>query len=258
MNCEQANRLIDALHDEELDVVQQVEVESHVRGCTVCSTRFETAGAVSATIRAAAPRYEAPPELLRRLVAIEAPRAHPVAAQHFRWQRWAGLAAAAIVLLVAGVVIGVTQSGRGSAEALAQDVVAAHVRSLMADHLVDVESSDRHTVKPWFEGKLDFAPPVKDLAAEGFPLIGGRLDYIAGRPAAALVYRHDRHTINLFVSRAQDARAVDLHRPAQPNGYSMVEWRQDGLSFCAVGTLNIDDLTAFANEFRRAPVMQPR
>jgi anti-sigma factor RsiW len=248
MNCEQAGRLIGALHDEELDVVQQVEVESHVRGCAACSTRFEAAEALSAAIRAAAPRYEPPPELLRRLAAIEPPRGDRVVARPLKWQRWAGLAAAAILLLVCGITIGVMQSRRagGGADALVQDVVAAHVRSLMADHLVDVASSDRHTVKPWFEGKLDFAPPVVDLTEEGFPLIGGRLEYLAGHPAAAIVYRRGQHTINLLVSPANGAASGEP-QTSQTDGYSVIRWRAGGLDHVAVSTLNADDLAKFVS-----------
>ena len=130
-------------------------------------------------------------------------------------------------------------------DVIVEAVVDDHVRSLMADHLFDVQSSDRHTVKPWFQGKLDFSPPVADVTASGFPLVGGRLDYVDGRPAAALVYRRQQHTINLFVSPAVTAPEPIESRTVR--GFHVRHWSRDGMSFWAISDLNDRELNDFVN-----------
>ena len=135
---------------------------------------------------------------------------------------------------------------RSGPVALTDELVTGHVRSLMVDHLTDVAASDRHTVKPWFNGKLDFAPPVADLAKGNFPLTGGRLDYIGGRPVAALVYGRRAHVINVFVSTAAPAGPATLSH----GGYNVVRWRSDDLTFWAVSDLNLRELEEFGAAFR--------
>ncbi|MGC2412394.1 MAG: anti-sigma factor [Stellaceae bacterium] len=135
---------------------------------------------------------------------------------------------------------------------IVDDIVAGHIRALQPGHLEDVVSTDQHTVKPWFDGRIDFAPPVKDLAAERFPLRGGRLDYVGGRPVAALVYQHDKHLIDLYIWPAGTGAA---HPPevAARHGYNVVHWTQDGMALWAVSDLEVSLLREFAEDWRGSP-----
>jgi anti-sigma factor RsiW len=164
---------------------------------------------------------------------------------------WRGWAVAASLLLSVTLSSAVsTYIATPSATALVeQDVVASHVRSLQMDHIADVASSDQHTVKPWFHGKLDYAPPVDDFAAEGFPLIGGRLDYIGRRSVAALVYRHGQHPINVFILPSRDADGAAV--ASVDNGYNIVHWTKDGMAFWAISDLNAAELGEFEKLLRR-------
>ena len=160
------------------------------------------------------------------------------------------MAAALIVgvLLTAGVLTSVLKAPT-STELLAQEAISSHIRSLMADHLSDVVSTDKHTVKPWFDGKLDFSPVVVDLAAQGYPLEGGRLDYLNNQPVAALVYRRQQHIINLFTwptPNAPDAKALTF----TSQGYNVITWVQSEMSYWAVSDLNFDELTTFVQLFQ--------
>ena len=128
------------------------------------------------------------------------------------------------------------------------EIVAGHVRSLLANHLTDVATSNQHVVKPWFNGRIDFSPPVVDLAATGFPLVGGRVDYIGGRVVAALVYRRSGHAINLFVWPAE----TPPEGPSQHDGYNLLRWSAGGLAYWAISDLNPEELRDFESQFRRA------
>src|SRR5581483_424721 len=161
-------------------------------------------------------------------------------------------AAAALIVAVAGgalIARTIVHNLRAPANAVAEDVVSDHVRSLLADHLFDVRSTDQHTVKPWFLGKLNYAPPVTDLAADGFPLVGGRLDYVSGRNVAALVYQRQKHTINLFVWPSDDGSSVAP--PSSIRGFQVEHWIRDGMTFWAVSDLNAAELHEFRTRLTR-------
>jgi len=158
------------------------------------------------------------------------------------WWPWMSIAATAVLVAMVAWRIGLVASRPSPEELMAQNVLASHVRSLMANHLTDVPSSDQHTVKPWFDGKLDFSPPVKDLSGNGFPLAGGRLDYLDNRPVAALVYQQRKHFINLFIWPSEvDARQKTLTR----QGYNLFHWTPWGMCYWAVSDLNWTELQEF-------------
>jgi anti-sigma factor RsiW len=161
---------------------------------------------------------------------------------------WAIAAGVVIVLVFSGLLFQTLRRPPAS-ELLAEQVVSSHIRSLMANHLSDVVSSDQHTVKPWFSGKLDFAPVVKDLSSSGFPLAGGRLDYLADHPVAALVYKHRQHTINVFLWPSPESNSSP--RTMTIKGYSVVHWTQSHMAYWAVSDLNAAELGGFAHDLAK-------
>ena len=238
MDCRDVSGLIDAYLDGELEPAESTSVRDHLRACPTCRQRFTDRESLGRLVRQA-PYYAATAELKARLANSRAGAP---------WMR-RRLAWAAAVLLVASVT-GSLFLGRWSArtpnplDVVAESVVDSHVRSLMGDHLFDVRSADQHTVKPWFLGKIDFSPPVADLTTLGFPLTGGRLDYVAGRPAAALVYTRGQHTINLFVW-PEESTTVPPSDARSIRGFHLRHWARAGMSFWAVSDLNDTELDQF-------------
>jgi len=238
MTCTEMGRLLDPYVDGELDGEYLPEVRTHLSTCAACLQQVTAREQLGRLVRAS-PYYAAPDRLLAS-VAGSTRRASMMS----RVSTWAA-AAVLIVSAGAGAMMLRTFSASRTAQAtaVAEQVVSAHVRSLMGDHLFDVRSTDQHTVKPWFLGKLDYAPPVTDLAAIGFPLVGGRLDYIDGRPVAALVYQRQKHTINLYVWPSSEGAAVAP--PAAIRGFHLEHWVRDGMSFWAASDLNPAELAQF-------------
>lgn len=244
MKCHEIGRLLNAYVDNELDLPASAEVGEHVEGCPECQRRLAELESIRRLVHTL-PCYTAP----RRLRAAVATRP--------RWRvppRMLALAATAVmaVSLGAGLAIRAVRSQQGveATASVAEAVVDSHVRALMGEHLLDVPSSDQHTVKPWFLGRLDFSPPVTDLGTVGFPLVGGRLDYIAGRPVAAVIYERRQHTINLFVWPASDTRvAIDAR---SIRGFQVRHWIRNGMSFWAVSDLNDQELDEFMRALQRS------
>ena len=260
MNCDRTRVHLNAYLDGEIDETTEAAVGGHLETCALCQKEYLAYQQLGFAVRRDATYHWAPEQLADRIASAlpattgAAPTATRSGSVQFwgTWlgHRWAGSLAS--FLLVAVLSSGVTYylSVPDQQDVLAREVVGAHVRSLMADHLTDVASTDQHTVKPWFNGRVDVAPPVQDLAAEGYPLVGGRLDYLDTRPVAALIYRHGRHMINVFVS---PAIASEITAPAMVvrQGYNLVHWQRAGLTFWAISDLNADALNRFASLLQR-------
>jgi anti-sigma factor RsiW len=200
--CEDARLLLHPYVDGELDLVKSLELEEHVITCVSCKREQLTLGALRMALRNSTLYRDAPKRLDRGVKAAlrDARRIQRGSDFLFPYLGWAG--ATAVLLLTLITVRGVLPRGRSLSELTVRELIDDHLRSLTQHHLTDVPSSSQHTVKPWFDGKLSFAPPVSDLGSRGFPLLGGRLDYLDNRPLAAVVYRRRQHIINLFVSPA--------------------------------------------------------
>jgi anti-sigma factor RsiW len=260
VTCEEARLLVNAYIDGELDVVKSLEVEAHRSGCTACAREEASLRALHTALGNGALYYEAPAPLERRVRAAlrEARRTETGRRFALRHYSWVGAAAAAM-LFVAIFVKGVLPPELSVSELTAREVVDDHLRSLTENHLTDVLSSNQHTVKPWFDGRLNFTPPVKDLSSEGFPLIGGRLDYLASHPIAAVVYRRRQHIINLFISPAE--HAADMLPASQvQEGYNILHWTKSGMTYWAVSSLNAAELGKFAElvSQENSPTPTPR
>jgi anti-sigma factor RsiW len=233
MTCAEAIRLIGPWLDDELEVRSIVELEGHVARCPACGRERDELLALSGTARERLPRFDPPPGLEERLLRTVRETAAPRRRPARRLLREVALMAAA-----ASIAVAATSSLRRSADP-GGEIVDAHLRSLQAGHLTDVASSDQHTVKPWFQGKIDFGVPVRDFVAEGFPLVGGRLDMVGGRPVAALVYGRRQHLINVFVGPATD-RDEPL-RSVSSRGYRVSSWAQGGLEYRLVTDVAVSE-----------------
>jgi anti-sigma factor RsiW len=247
MRCEEAREQLSAFQDDELDPVRSREIEDHLEGCPVCAEDLAGMKRVSERLRAEAPYHRASDALRTRVSQAAWRDTSRGRVAKRRWgvpaRGWLS-AAAAVLIAVVGVGMFASLQREGSA-ATEREVVSSHIRSLMASHLTDIASTDQHTVKPWFSGKLDFSPPVTDLAAAGYPLIGGRLDYLNGRPVAALVYQRRKHWINVFTW--PDERASNRETPARTRqGYHVVHEARGGNIYWIVSDLNPTELTDFA------------
>jgi anti-sigma factor (TIGR02949 family) len=247
MRCDEARPRLEACLDGELAADERADLREHIAGCAECGAQWAALQRLREGIRRDAPLYRAS-EGLRAdvLAAIRRERRGSAALLGPGW-----LAYAASLLLAVALGAGGTWliAGERQQDTIAEEVIDSHLRSLLADHLTDIASSDRHTVKPWFAGRTELSPPGVDLAAAGFPLVGGRLDLIAGKPVPALVYRTGKHVINVFVLPAGEGdRAQTLTR----RGYTLRHWRQGDLGYWAVSDASPDEFAKFEAAFRNA------
>jgi anti-sigma factor RsiW len=250
--CENNERLLHAYLDGELDLVHSVEFEEHLKTCQDCAREFHSQQTMRHSLRAA-DLYERTPADLRTRIRAALPREvrqAPVLMPRRTVLEWLAVAAVIILAVVFGARVIPNIGDRQQADLLAQQVVNSHIRSLQPGHLFDVQSADQHTVKPWFDGKVDFAPPVINLAEQGFPLVGGRLDYVENRNVAALVYQRQKHLINVFVWPG-GSKPVKLPEIQTIQGYNLVCWRDGGMNFCAASDLNLAELRQFVQLLER-------
>jgi anti-sigma factor RsiW len=235
MTCRETKNLLNAYVDGELDSAGSLGVEKHVQGCASCLTDAENLHALASAIENGGLRFTAP-QRLKTNVQAALREANPAPTRSiFNW-RWGSAVAAAVLIVVVSM-----QWLKPSQETLMNEIVSSHVRSMMANHITDVASSDRHTVKPWFSGKLDYSPPVKDLTDQGFRLLGGRLDYVDSRPVAALVYQRSQHLINLFVWPSNNTVTKQEDQLTR-QVYNLIHWTQSGMSYWLVSELNLAEL----------------
>jgi len=243
--CPDKAMQLQGLLDGELDAVNAAACEAHLKTCEGCEAEYRRLEALRESLATSGVAHRAPERLRGKVEAMlgaEAATPEPPAAPAMRrTSPWAASGVAGLLAATLAVMIVLPQVGDGE---VARQLVASHVRSLLANHLTDVATSDQHVVRPWFNGKVDIAPPVPDLSAQGFPLVGGRLDYIDGRVAPAIIYRRRLHTVNLFVWSAQ-GRLFNAARTIRRDGYTLVEWTAGGLRYAAVSDIEPADLLRF-------------
>jgi anti-sigma factor RsiW len=250
LSCDLTKRFVPGYLDGELDLVRIIEMETHLKSCAQCARELVSQQAIRAALQRGQLAFAAPAALRQRIQSsLTLSDAKKVSEHRTGWNalrtfQWAAAFAVLAVCVVGLWELAPSLRWPSSDQRVAAEVFANHVRSLEAGHLMDITSTDQHTVKPWFDGKLDFSPPVEDLASDGFPLIGGRLDYLEGREVAALIYQRSKHFINVFVwpddGGSNAARTVGARQ-----GYNMIRWSRGGFRFWAVSDVSAADLAEF-------------
>jgi anti-sigma factor RsiW len=252
MTCEEAEILLHALIDGELDAGHAREVEQHVAGCARCTAALADYRAMSAAVNGANLRYTAPASLRERIEAsLPQQKSADVVPLPSRRSVLRGFALGSAVSAMAATGLVAIVLRNDDEQRIESEVVSAHLRSLQAGHLIDVVSTDQHTVKPWFNGKLDVSPPVIDLTAQGFTLIGGRLDYLDARAIGAVVYKRRQHVINLFVAQTGNTERKSPKMETM-QGFSVLRWSEQGMNFWAVSDIGADELNEFGAKFLAA------
>jgi anti-sigma factor RsiW len=256
MNCQECRDFIDPFVDSELGAGDAIRVQQHVDSCADCRNYLRSREALRVLLGNPQLKFEIPEALpgkvSTRIRSLSSPAKERVVRKYSTRWVYVPLALAASILLLFSLLL-LNKNDRFeplNTHSLVDEIVASHVRSMLASHLLDVPSTDQHTVKPWFDGKLKFAPPVQDFADHGFRLIGGRLDYVDGQEVAALVYQRNKHIINVFLWPAESG-ANESPRSFSRYGYNVVQWARDGFNWWAVSDVNAADLEGFADLERR-------
>jgi len=252
MQCAECRELLSGHIDNELMADESHDVDAHLAECAECARERESLAATSQLLKKGLVRHSAPDVLkarIRNAIAQESDAFEPPAPQRKKSSQWLRLAAAcaAVAVISSGVTYETLTRG-GGPRGLADEIITSHVRSLMAGHLTDVVSNNTHNVKPWFNGKVDLSPTVPKLDSIGFPLLGGRIDYVEGRAVATVVYTRRQHIINVY-SWPHRGPNTDPVAAGTDKGYHLVEWRRDGIEQWAVSDLNTAELDEFARAF---------
>jgi anti-sigma factor RsiW len=240
--CNEKKHLLHGYFDGELDLLSTLEMEEHLKKCPECAQDLRSQQTLRGALQSAN-LYQPAPQRLEDKIRASLPGLQPGARPSIKsrpWQDWLAIAAAIAIVAFVGIgIFSLRQRGR-TENLLADEVVESHVRSLQLGHLEDVQSTDQHTVKPWFDGKIDFAPPVTDFTAQGFPLVGGRLDYLDHHNVAALVYQRRKHIINVFIW-PDETRTTEEPSTETIDGYNIIHWRQNAMNFWMISDVSADD-----------------
>jgi anti-sigma factor RsiW len=249
MNCKEIEQLQDAFVDQELDPANAHAFSEHLASCPSCTKQLEQLSTIKKTIKIQAKRHTPPQELAARIACLTATDRLPIIplSNKFLPIKW-GLTGAVLAVAACFVIFIITNPNE---QYLAeQQLIASHIRSLQDGHLTDVMSTDQHTVKPWFNGRLDVSPPVTDFSTNGFPLVGGRIDYVDHHNVAVIVYRYNAHVINLFVWPVDQSK-IDTKSVEVQQGYNMLHWHDGDLQFWAVSDVNPSKLSEFESLYRK-------
>ena len=259
MNCEDSRIYLPAYLDDELEVAENLRMQKHLADCADCRRAQEEQLALRSALRDPGLYAQATPDFAQRIEAVVRRAAKEEAGKRRRWLwlgsfklgsfPWVPAMAAALIVAIIGILVTINSLRTSREQLMANAALTGHIRSLQPGHLVDVPSSDRHTVKPWFQGKLDFSPPVPDLSELGWNLIGGRLDYMDGRPVAALVYQRRMHNINVFLWPNRGASDASI-KQEDAQGYQILHWNGADMTYWVVSDLNKAELEDFARALR--------
>lgn len=245
MNCSDIEYLIHAYIDGELDLIKSLEVETHIKKCSICSESYKNLQALQVAIGKL--YYKPSEDFHKRIKKLSVQKVNEKNILKTIFSRhWIAIAASLLIFSLSSFTLAYFLSIRSANELLKQEIVTSHIHSLMVSHLTDVPSSDQHTVKPWFSGKLDFSPPVQDFSKEGFSIIGGRLDYINNRSVAAIVYQRHQHIINLFIwpnsTSNYENQRFEIHQ-----GFNLIYWTKSGNNYFCISDLNKTELQELVN-----------
>ena len=247
MDCTQTRNYLHGYLDHELDPVTAAAIDQHLQACAACEHAYAQQSSLHAAIKQHAAYYQAPDALAQRIHArIIGAAGTKTGTSHTPRRQWLQFGAAVAATAVLTWTAAIQWESASRDENVVEEVIASHARSSLTGHLTDIASSDQHTVKPWLSSKLDFSPPVTDLTTAGYPLIGGRLDYLDHRPVAALVYRHRQHMINLFMWPAPKSGTAVPTQTVSRQGYSLLHWSDAGMTFWAISDLNPAEIRTFA------------
>jgi anti-sigma factor RsiW len=249
MKCKSPEHLLALYFDGELAARESVEMREHLDSCLACARQYRRLEQIGSAIRMRVGHYAPPAGLEQRVQAALRKAARVERPASRLLQNWMAVAAAVLLCVSVASNVALLRQHTSARDLLAQEVLSSHLRSLMGTHLMDIPSSDQHTVKPWFNGKLNFSPDVKDFVRQGFPLIGGRIEYLDDKPAAALIYQRRKHLINLFLWPAPSSSSSGYVEMTK-RGYNLLSWTQDGMTYWLVSDVETSELEQFAQLYR--------